>query len=126
MHLHGPVYDDRRLLWLHEADAVLLTSYTECNPMTAIETLTAGGVLVATDTCHLDLPAAAGAARVVPRARARLRDSIIQLLDDPVAAEAQRSAARRYAREHLEWQALAMAMHGFYRLLLPERAACAA
>ena len=122
VHVHGPVYDDRRFLWLHEADAVLLTSYTECNPMTAIETMTVGGVLVATDTCHLDLAAAAGAVRVVPRSRARLCEAITQLLDDGRSAEAQRAAARRYAGEHLEWKALAVAMRGFYQSLLESRA----
>jgi glycosyltransferase involved in cell wall biosynthesis len=86
--------------------------------MTAVETMTAGGVLVATDTCHLDVPAAAGAVRVVPRARARLRDAIAQLLDDRALADTQRAAARRYAQEHMEWKALAVAMRDFYHTLL--------
>lgn len=122
VHVHGPIYDDSRFLWLHEADAVVLTSYTECNPMTGIETMTAGGVLVATDTCHLDLAAAAGAVRVVPRSRARLGEALAQLLDDRALADAQRVAARRYAQEHLEWKALAVAMRTFYQTLLGPRA----
>jgi glycosyltransferase involved in cell wall biosynthesis len=114
LHLVGPVYGDDRLLWLRDADIVLLTSKYECNSNTAIETIAVGGVLVATDTCHLDQPAMAGAACVVPRNRKYLFKSVYQLIVNPEKARSIRKSAKCYAAKSLDWNKLANDMVKFY------------
>ena len=118
MHRHGPVYGDERLRWLEEADAVMLTSHYECNSMTAGETLAVGGVLVATDTCHLDKAAQAGAARVVARSREPLRDALLEVLIQSRQSARQRAAAKDFAARQLDWAVLAARMLQFYASLI--------
>lgn len=118
LHWHGPLYGDERLVWLRTADVVLLTSHYECNSVMAAETFAVGGVLLATDTCHLDRPAALGAARVVPRARGALSTALLELLQDGQTAQGLREGGVAFARAELDWAPLAMAMNDFYRQLL--------
>lgn len=118
LHWHGPVYGDERLGWLREADAILLTSHYECNSNTAAETLAVGGVLIATDTCHLDLAEAAGAALVVPRDRRQLTETILNLFSTPSQGISLRRHAQGFARSELNWGVLAGRMIDFYQSLL--------
>lgn len=118
LHWQGPLYGDERLGWLRAADAVLLTSRYECNSNMAAETLAVGGVLLATDSCHLDRAAAAGAARVVPRERRPLSAALLELLCHAEAAQALRTGGLAFARAELDWQPLAERMLDFYRTLL--------
>lgn len=126
LHWHGPLYGDERLDWLRAADAVLLTSHYECNSVMAAETLAVGGVLLATDTCHLDRAAMAGAARVVPRAREPLSAALLDLLQDEEAARSLREGGTAFARAELDWGPLAARMLDFYRELLDGSRPCAA
>jgi glycosyltransferase involved in cell wall biosynthesis len=103
---------------LKDADAVLLTSHYECNSNTALETIAVGGVLVATDTCHLDRPAQMGAACVVPRNRRRLFEATLELVTHPDKARDIREAASNYASRYLDWSAHAREMLAFYEKLV--------
>lgn len=114
VHRRGPIFGDERLRWLQEADAVLLTSHYECNSMSAAETLAVGGLLVATDTCHLDKAARAGAACVVPRLRVVFRHALGDLLAQSSLANDMRAAGQAFARQHLDWSPLARSMLAFY------------
>lgn len=118
LHWKGPLYGEERLGWLRAADAVLLTSHYECNSNMAAETLAVGGVLLATDTCHLDRAAAADAARVVPRERGPLSAALLELLRHAEAVQALRAGGQTFARAELDWQPLAERMLDFYRTLL--------
>lgn len=118
LHWHGPLYGDERLGWLRAADAVLLTSHYECNSNMAAETLAVGGVLLATDTCHLDRAAAVGAARVVPRERGPLSAALLELLRNDEAVKALRAGGPAFARTELDWEPLAERMLDFYRTQL--------
>ncbi|MBK1620619.1 hypothetical protein CKO42_19740 [Lamprobacter modestohalophilus] len=126
LHWHGPVYGDERLGWLRAADAVLLTSHYECNSNMAAETLAVGGALVATDTCHLDRAALAGAARVVPRQPGALSAALLELFHDASATAALRGAGIAFARAELDWAPLAARMLIFYQGLLDGSRTCAA
>lgn len=126
LHWHGPVYGDERLGWLRAADAVLLTSHYECNSNMAAETMAVGGALVATDTCHLDRAALAGAARVVPRTTGALSAALLELFQDASATAALRGAGIAFARAELDWAPLAARMLTFYQGLLDGSRACAA
>lgn len=121
----GPMYGEGRFAVLRNADAVILTSHYECNSVTAAETMAAGGLLIATDSCHLEVARSAGAAVVVPRERARLADAIREWTTDPVRGAAVRDTARRFAQECLAWPALAGRMIAFYRQVLGD-SRCAA
>lgn len=118
VHWRGLIHGDERLCWLRDADAVLLTSHYECNSITAAETMSVGGVLVGTSTCHLDRAAAAGAARVVPRERAALGNALQHLLTDTASSGALRARALAFARAELDWAPLAERMLAFYRRLI--------
>lgn len=126
LHWHGPLYGDERLGWLRAADAVLLTSHYECNSNMAAETLAVGGVLLSTDTCHLEHAAVARAARVVPRARVPLSAALLDLLQDEEATRGLREGGIAFARAELDWGPLAAGMIVFYRDLLAGYRACAA
>jgi glycosyltransferase involved in cell wall biosynthesis len=118
LHWHGPLYGDERLSWLKAADAVLLTSHYECNSNTAAETLALGGVLVATDTCHLAHVALAGGARVVPRDRTALTSALLDIFRNESVSAKLRSAAIEFAESNLAWDPLARKMLDFYGNLL--------
>lgn len=118
LHWHGPIYGDERFAWLRQADAVLLTSHYECNSVMAGETLALGGVLLATDTCHLGRAAEARAACVVPRDRQQLANALIRLLREPEFGIDLRQAGVNFARAELDWSPLARQMIDFYRELL--------
>jgi glycosyltransferase involved in cell wall biosynthesis len=124
--LHGPIYGHDRLRWLHDADAVLMTSHYECNSNTAAETMGVGGLLVATDTCHLNKAGAGGAAVVVPRERTAVRDAVLTVLRDRLRAQAIRARSLAHAKAQLDWRALGEDMLSFYRTLLDRRSLCAA
>ena len=126
LHWHGPVYGDERLALLRAADAVLLTSHYECNSHMAAETMSVGGALVATDTCHLDRAALAGAARVAPREPGQFSAALLDVLRDETAAAALRDAGIEFARTALNGGSLAAKMLAFYRDLLDESRTCAA
>ena len=115
----GPVYGDERYAMLRQADAVLLTSHYECNSNTAAETLAVGGLLIATDTCHLDRPGAAGAAVVVPRRAADVAQAVVQSTA-PRRADGIRVAARAYSRQYLAWPVIAAEGLAFYGKILRE------
>ncbi len=110
----GPVYGEERYAILREAAAVLLTSHRECNAVAAAETLAAGGLLVATDSCNLNTAAAAGAAVVVPRTAAAIANAIIDLPAQPQRAQQIRAAALAYSAQYLDWSILAQRILEFY------------
>jgi len=118
LHWHGPIYGSERLQWLRAADAVLLTSHYECNSNTAAEAMAVGGLLVAVEPCHLDKPAAAGAALVVPRERQALVAALAELLPDPSRVARRRLDAERYAAAELDWTPMGERMVAFYDRLL--------
>lgn len=116
----GPIYGENRFAWLQQADAVLLTSHYECNSNTAMEALGVGAVLVATDSCHLDRPASAGAVCVVARDRTALLSAVLELVKTPDRAVALRKRAADYARQNLDWTVHASDMLKFYEQLLAQ------
>lgn len=115
LHWHGAMHGDERLAFLRDADLVLLTSHNDCNPMVAAETLSLGGVLLATDTCHLEAAADAGAAIVVPRDRHALRAAALLLLQDEGGRGQFRHAGIRYARSALSPSHFGRSMLAFYQ-----------
>jgi glycogen(starch) synthase len=124
IHQHGPIYGEERLRWLHDADAVLLTSHYECNSVTAAETLAVGGVLVATDTCHLGRAGDAGAAIVTPRDPLHLVEALSGLLSEVGQLSDIRRRASAFAQQNLEWRSLAGQMVDFYRRLIKSGQPC--
>lgn len=118
LHWHGPVYGDERLRWLQSADAVILSSHYECNSVMAAEAMAVGGVLLATDTCHLDRAASAGAVQLVPRDRHLFGMALLDLLHDEHAAQRLRKRALAFARSELDWQPLAQRLISFYEGLI--------
>ena len=124
LRLHGPVYGSQRLRWLKQASAVLLTSHYEANSNSAAETLAVGGVLVATDTCHLEQARRASAAMIVARDVEALAQAI-QSVIDPARSAQLRERARNFAARHLDWAALSTDMLKFYESVKEGMDSCA-
>lgn len=110
----GAVYGEERYSILRHADAVILTSHYECNSVTAAEAMAAGALLIATETCHLEVARSAGAAVVVPRDRLNLVEAVRTYANDPLRSAAIRQRATRFAQESLAWPLLADRMIAFY------------
>jgi glycosyltransferase involved in cell wall biosynthesis len=114
----GAIYGEERFSILRNADAVILTSHYECNSVTAAETLAAGGLLIATDTCHMEVARSAGAAVVVPRDRFKVADAVREWVNDSARSGNVRERARGFAQDHLAWPPLAERMIEFYHRVL--------
>ncbi|MDX1527752.1 MAG: glycosyltransferase [Gammaproteobacteria bacterium] len=110
----APVYSDSRFGLLKAADCVLLTSLFEGNSVSAMETMAVGGVLIASDTTHLDDAARHDAAVVVARDEKALAEAISRVLENPELAQSIRRAAIAYARSELESAVIARRMLSFY------------
>ncbi len=110
----APVYSDSRFGLLKAADCVLLTSLFEGNSVSAMETMAVGGVLIASDTTHLDDAARHDAAVVVSRDERALAEAIRRVLENPELAQSIRRAAIAYARSELESAVIARRMLSFY------------
>jgi glycosyltransferase involved in cell wall biosynthesis len=109
-----PVYSDERLALLKAADCVLLTSHFEGNSVAAMETMAVGGLLVATDTTHLDEAARHDAAIVVKREARAVSNAVAQALNAPEFGQSLRKRAVEYARTKLDSAAIARRMLSFY------------
>ncbi len=109
-----PVYGDQRLALLKAADCVLLTSHFEGNSVSAMETMAVGGLLIATDTTHLDEAARYDAAIVVKREATAVSDAVTQVLNTPEFGQSVRKRAVEYARTSLESAVIARRMLSFY------------
>lgn len=110
----APVYGDQRFALLKAADCVLLTSHFEGNSVSAMETMAVGGLLIATDTTHLDEAARNEAAVVVRREARAVSDAVIRLLQTPAFGQAVRRQAVEYARAKLESTVISRRMLSFY------------
>lgn len=120
----APVYSDQRFALLKGADCVLLTSHFEGNSVSAMETMAVGGLLVATDTTHLDEAARHGAAVLIGRDAEALADAVTRVLQTPRFGQSVREQAVEYARSKLESAVIARRMLSFYDEVLAT--ACAA
>jgi glycosyltransferase involved in cell wall biosynthesis len=93
-----PVYGDERFSLLEEADAVLLTSIYDANPVLVTEALAAGGALIATEGCGgVAAAGRAGAAIVVPRTSEAVAAAIRSVATEPRRIAAVRETAAQYA-----------------------------
>ncbi len=118
VHVLAPEYSDRRFGLLKQADCVLLTSHFEGNSVSAMETMAVGGLLIATDTTHLDEAARHDAAIVVKRDATQVAEAIARVLENPEFGKSLRRHAVDYARTHLESAVIARRMLNFYDELL--------
>lgn len=116
--LPGPAYGDERFGFLAACDAVLLTSELEGFSNTAAETLAVGGLLIATDTCHLHEAGAAGAAIIVPRTAVAVADAVAKVVADPTLAGATREAALEFAARRLDWRVIAAEVLRLYERVI--------
>jgi glycosyltransferase involved in cell wall biosynthesis len=64
---YNSIFSNKKFSFLKEANAVLLTSYRECDPMIVKETLNVGGILIATKTCGLSTLKKSNVAIIVDR-----------------------------------------------------------
>jgi glycosyltransferase involved in cell wall biosynthesis len=99
----GEVYGEQRFDLLAEADLVILTSIYDCNPVVAVEAMTVGGAMLATEGCGLAEAARQGAAVTVPRNPETIACAMRELLADSDRIAVLRQRARQYVEDRLRW-----------------------
>ncbi len=104
---------------LAAADAFILSSDWEGNPLVVMEAMAAGKPIVTTTVgCVPELVSPETGWLVAPGDRAGFADALVQLLHDPDRRRAQGEAAARVARERFDVSAMAAAYRGLYRTLV--------
>jgi glycosyltransferase involved in cell wall biosynthesis len=114
----GEIYGVERFALLAEADAVVMTSLYDCNPVVATEAMAVGAAVVATEECALGTAQRHGAAVVVPRRPAALASEIQDVMTNRRRASALRAAARQFATTHLMWPRAVTPLLTLYQRLL--------
>ena len=94
----------------------ILTSFYECNSVTAIEAMTVGGVLLATKNCNLQEAANAGAAKISDYNVSDLIKSV-NFLSIKKNSYMIRKKALNYAKRNLDINNSAMRILDFYKLI---------
>jgi glycosyltransferase involved in cell wall biosynthesis len=119
----GEIYGAERFALLAEADAVVMTSLYDCNPVVATEAMAVGAAVVATEECALGTAHRHGAAVVVPREPAALAREIRDVMTNRCRTSDLRTAARRFATAHLAWPRAVTPLLTLYQRLLGMKAA---
>ena len=101
---------------LSASDVFTLTSHNEANPVSILEAMSAGRPVVATNvgSIHEAVEEGKTGYLVAPGDAKRLARRVIELLEDPVRAQAMGIAARRRVVSH--WS-LDVMVHGYERLI---------
>jgi glycosyltransferase involved in cell wall biosynthesis len=103
----GPVYGAVKVRLLKEADAFVLTSYSEGQPMAVIEALGCGAPVLITTPCNVPEVAEAGAGLVVPPSLEAIVSALTDILNqDRLRADMGRNA-RNLAASHFTWEKVA-------------------
>jgi glycosyltransferase involved in cell wall biosynthesis len=111
-----PIYGKEKYYWLKKSDIIILTSFYECNSVTAIEAMTVGGVLLATKNCNLQEAANAGAAKISDYNVSDLIKSV-NFLSIKKNSYMIRKKALNYAKKNLDINNSAMRILDFYELI---------
>lgn len=112
-----PLFGPERFHALAFADAVVITSHYDCCPNVALETVAAGGALVATQGSGVSFLADLGAALVLPRDVASLAPVMAGIRQSPELTAVRAETAR--AREALAWPRIVEQLAAFYAELAP-------
>jgi len=117
----GSINDERRFSLLAEADLVLLTSTYDCNPVVATETFMMGGAMLATNSCGLSAPAAAGAVMLVRGNVDEVATGVQSLLVNPEKLRALRRQGKEYAAHSLSWKTVIRPLIDLYERVATAR-----
>jgi glycosyltransferase involved in cell wall biosynthesis len=118
----GEIYGAERFALLAEADAVVMTSLYDCNPVVATEAMAVGAALVATEECALGTAQRHGAAVVVRREPGVLASEIQDVMTNRRRTSALRAAARQFATTHLAWPRVVTPLLTLYQRLVGMKA----
>lgn len=111
-----PIYGKEKYYWLKKSDIIILTSFYECNSITAIETMAVGGVLLATRNCNLQEAAVAGAVKISNYSVSDLIKSV-NFLSIKKNSDMIRKNALCYSRKNLNINNSVMKILDFYKLI---------
>ncbi len=103
----GPVYGAIKVRLLKEADAFVLTSYSEGQPIAVIEALGCGVPVLVTTPCNVPEVASAGAGLVVPTSIESIVPALTDIMREDCLREVMGQNARNLAESHFTWQKVA-------------------
>lgn len=105
--------EDKRIA-LAGADVFVLSSYSEGQPVAALEAMAAGLPVVLTDVCNVPDVAERNAGRVISPDPAQVAQALGDLLLDDAARAAAGQEAGLLARERFAWRTIAERLHVLY------------
>lgn len=103
----GPVYGAIKVGLIKEADAFVLTSYSEGQPMAVIEALGCGAPVLITTPCNVPEVAEAGAGFVVPAAIESIVPALTDILGEDRLREDMGKRARKLVESRFTWERVA-------------------
>jgi glycosyltransferase involved in cell wall biosynthesis len=103
----GPVYGAIKVRLLKEADAFVLTSYSEGQPMAVIEALGCGVPVLITTPCNVPEVAEAGAGLVVPPSLEAIVPALTDIMNEDRLRADMGKRARNLAESHFTWEKVA-------------------
>jgi len=111
----GPVFGDLKAAWLQRAEFLVLPSYSEAFPMTAMEAFSYAKPVLLTVSCGFHTAAEAGAAVQVPSSEAGIRDGLEELLAlTPARLQDMGARALRLVRERYDWRSICTQLEAVY------------
>ncbi|MDH6088993.1 glycosyltransferase [Umezakia ovalisporum] len=103
---------------LAAADIYVAPSYSEGFSMSVLEGMATGLPCVITTGCNFPEAGKAKAASIVDIDADKIADTLIQLLQDPIAAQEMGDAAREFIFNNYTWDSVAAKMVGIYKDIL--------
>ncbi|MBM4274913.1 MAG: glycosyltransferase [Deltaproteobacteria bacterium] len=103
----GPVYGAIKVRLLKEADAFVLTSYSEGQPMAVIEALGCGAPVLITTPCNVPEVAEAGAGFVVPASIESIVPAFTDILRQDRLRQDMGKRARNLVESRFTWEKVA-------------------
>lgn len=103
----GPVYGAIKVRLLKEADAFVLTSYSEGQPMAVIEALGCGAPVLITTPCNVPEVAEVGAGFVVPASIESIVPALTDIMREDRLREDMGKRARNLVESRFTWEKVA-------------------
>jgi len=112
----GPVYGEKKLHWMSEAELFVLSSYSESFGVVAIEAMASGcAVVMSPEVGISEVIQDAGAGIIVPGDPKELGPALAELLADTARREAMGRMGREKVNHLFSWQMIAEQMEKAYR-----------
>lgn len=117
----GMLLGDDKLAAFQDADVFVLPSYSENFGISVVEAMACGVPVVVSDKVNIwEEVQAGGAGKVTPCEAPRFAEAMLELLDNPEAAQQMGENGKSLVREHFQWSSVALKAEEAYRSILSD------